>query len=422
MPTPIQALLVVLIVPSGLVFLYWAVVAFYALKYHMIPGRSRIPTARDGLSLPEAAAGADSPTVCVIVPAHNEQEIVGDLARSLARQDYPALRVVFALDRCTDDTKGEVEAGISSIPARSPPIEWELLDITSCPPDWAGKVNAMWTAVNQSRLARDADLLLFADADTTFDPGCVRATAALLENRRLDMLTLLSTLSADRWFERFVQPATALELVRQYPMHKANRPAESRRAFANGQFILCRREPYLRIRGHEAVKFEMFEDVRLAQHIAREGLSAGVFLADGMLRCRMYADWAEFQRGWNRIFSESCNRKPARLRTSAMRSRVIGAIGPVMAVATLALAAALFSNGERSALVLTALVTSAAALIAIMFTLSRVYAASGAPLWLAVTFPFAAWMTGSILRQTAEDLENRKPVIWAGREYVREAR
>src|SRR5204862_6144625 len=92
-----------------------------------------------------------------------------------------------------------------------------------------------------------------ADADTSFTPGCVAASLALMRERKLDLLSLLSTLSFDTWFERIVQPAATLELMRQYPLTLAN-AAMDRRPFANGQFMLFTREAYEDVGGHEAVK------------------------------------------------------------------------------------------------------------------------------------------------------------------------
>jgi glycosyltransferase involved in cell wall biosynthesis len=61
-----------------------------------------VPTLRVGESL----AVADPPTgrVCVIVPAHNESRVIAGLVRSLRAETHPDMRVVLALDRCTDDT------------------------------------------------------------------------------------------------------------------------------------------------------------------------------------------------------------------------------------------------------------------------------------------------------------------------------
>src|SRR5205823_291327 len=95
----------------------------------------------------------------------------------------------------------------------------------------------------------------------------IRACVALLERRRLDLLSLLSTLTCDTWFERLAQPAAGFELVRQYPISRANRRSNPR-AFANGQFMLFRRAAYDAIGGHGAVHDELLEDLALARRLA----------------------------------------------------------------------------------------------------------------------------------------------------------
>src|SRR5690606_35884036 len=142
---------------------------------------------------------------------------------------------VFVLDRCTDDTERILREtlaadGGGATSALDP--RFTILTLTSCPADWAGKVHAIHRGVSDVPAARDADYLLFADADTVFHPSCVRATVALLQHRNLGMLSLLSTLTVHDWFERFVQPAASLELLRQYPLTRANHPTRPR-AFAN---------------------------------------------------------------------------------------------------------------------------------------------------------------------------------------------
>ncbi|MGP1309889.1 MAG: glycosyltransferase, partial [Phycisphaerales bacterium] len=63
-------------------------------------------SARRGLTMPvPRSADGEAKSVCVVVPCYNEEAAVGTLVRSLLAQDYPALRVVFALDRCTDGTR-----------------------------------------------------------------------------------------------------------------------------------------------------------------------------------------------------------------------------------------------------------------------------------------------------------------------------
>ena len=183
--------------------------------------------------------------------------------------------------------------------------------------------------MTQARGAQDADYLLFADADTVFEPGCIAASLALVRQRKLDLLSLISTLTHDTWFERVVQTAAALELMRQYPLLRAN-GLKDRRAFANGQFMLFTRAAYDAIGGHAAVKGALLEDLALARLIVDDRRrNAGVFLAAGLLHCRMYAGWAQFRRGWKRIYTEAADRKASRLSLSAVRVHFLGVVLPL---------------------------------------------------------------------------------------------
>ncbi len=404
METARLILVVVLVIASGGSMLYW-LVAMYRIARTM----STIPTARAGLLLP--ARPGTPLSVCVIIPAHNEEDVITGLVRSLRAQDYPAMRVVLALDRCTDATLVAAREAIES------DERFHVIEITECPVDWAGKVNAVRRGA-ESAAAQNADLLLFADADTLFDPACVRATVAMLEHRNLDMLSLVSTLTATRWHEVLVQPAAGFELMRQYPLVSANRDAD-RRAFANGQYMLFRAAAYRAMGGHEAVHDELLEDLALARLAAHHNRRAGVFLADRMLTCRMYPDWPSFRRGWQRIYTEAANCKPARLAESAWRVRLTGALAPLCPWALLALALTLDrSDVGRVPLAVFGLLSGAvwAAGIAWVYRLSR------APVWAFPGHIAGSWLVARILSDAARDLRRGTPMRWGGREYVREAR
>ncbi len=367
-----------------------------------------LPTARDGLSLPAPKASA-----CVVIPAHNEAQVIGNLIHSLRQQDHTAARFVLALDRCTDDTAAVARAAIG------PDERFEVFEIEECPDDWAGKVNALWTALHRSAHARDADFLLFVDADTTLHPGCVRATVALAEDRKLDLLSLMSTLTSDTWFERLIQPAAAMELMQQYPPLRASR-AENRRAFANGQFILFRAAPYWAFGGHETVQDHLLEDLGISRVAAEEGLAAALLNADGVLICRMYHSWEEFRKGWKRIYTECANRKPRRLNRSAWRVRIVYNGMPVLACA--GLAAAVFGSIEPGWLAVASGVLCSYGLLVWLGAVGLVYHYSAAPLWAAPLHPLASWRVASILREAAHDLIHDRPTEWGGRAYSRVSR
>lgn len=382
---------------------YWGIGLFRLLQARAIP------TATAGLRAADRSPPGQ--TVCVVVPAHNEAAIIGRLVESLRAQDHPRLSVVLCLDRCTDRTAEVAEGAIGGDP------RFEIIPVEACPADWAGKVHAIWAGVQRSAAARSADLLLFADADTRFHPSCVRATAALLQERGLDMLSLLSTLTADRTFERVEQPAAAMELLTQYPIHRANDQAHQR-AFANGQFILVRREAYEALGGHAAVRDELLEDMALARLAADRRLRAGVFVADGLLACRMYDSREAFRRGWKRIYTEAAKRRVGRLDRAAWRLRVFGVAFVLAAAVDLAISFPFGLEGRgwwHASLPAFALAVWLAVVLG-CYRMQRV------PLWAAPAYPLGAWRVASIIAEAAGDLRRRTPTSWAGREYVREVR
>ncbi len=348
-----------------------------------------LPTLRKGLEL--AMANPPTGRVCVVVPAHNEARVIAGFIRSLRAETYPQLRVVLALDRCTDETASLVRTGIAG------DNRFEFIEIDSCPDNWAGKVHAVHAGVTRSLGALQAEYLLFADADTVFEPGCIAASLALMRQRKLELLSLLSTLTHDTWFERVVQTAAALELMRQYPLTRAN-GLKAWRAFANGQFMLFTREAYDAIGGHAAVHRALLEDLALARLIVRQRRRAGVFFAAGLFRCRMYADWTQFRRGWTRIYTEAANRHAARLSFAAWRIRVIGTVLPLWTLGCGLFGALLAASNVRGGWSLFGI--ALVAMLVWLGSLVRIAGVAQAPIWTAPLHVIGAWLTGGLLQQS----------------------
>jgi len=400
--TALDILMFVLIVGSVGCVVYWGAVAGAIFK-----ARRGLPTARDGIAI--ADRSPPSERVCVIVPAHNEAGNIGRLIESLKAQDYDRLTVVLAFDRCTDDTAGVAAEAIGG------DHRFEIVGIDECPEDWAGKVHAAHSGVTRSEHAQDAEVYLFSDADTWFDPACVRATVALANDRGLDMLSLLSTLEGERWFERWVQPAAAFELARQFPLLRVNRTDKGQRPFANGQFMVFKAEAYREIGGHEGVKDAVLEDIAFAQRMKQEGKRGGALMADGILRCGMYGSWGEFVRGWKRIYTESANREVRRLRRYAVRVPILNAGLPAMSLACLVLGLAM---GDPATQVWGGAV-GGLGLVAWVVGVGSMLRVSHAPLWQIPGFAVGSFFVGRIFRQAAEDLETGTPTEWGGKSYVR---
>ena len=367
-----------------------------------------VPTVRAGLAV--ELPPADRPSVSVIIPAHNEQRVIEACARGLLAQDYGPLEVIFVLDRCTDRTQELLD------PIAERHASIRIVRNATCPESWAGKCHAAAVGVGEA----SGDWLLFTDADTQFDPGLVRAAVAMADQRGVDLLSLLSTLTTANWYERIVQPVAGLALLNLYPMDRVNNPTDSR-AFANGQFMLFRREMYERIGGHEAVKDDLLEDIAFARLVNRCGGRGGLLLADGMLVCAMYDSFNAFRTGWKRIFIESCRRRVKRIRKHAVRMLVTGLLLPAAHMGLIVMGMLCLMNGNVS-LGWLALVGGILAWVVQTATLAWAYRLGGTPAIAAVTYPIGSWLLVRILFEAASDLARRAPIRWGGRDYVLEPR
>lgn len=386
--------------------IYWS-----AVLYHIARNTMTVPTARRGLAL---AVPDPAPKVCILVPAHNEEACIGLVAASLCGQEYPRdrLRLVFVLDRCTDRTREALDEAVAKAGGKD---LMEVVELTACAPGFAGKVHALHVG-SQTDSARQAEVLLFVDADTVLDPRLTRAAIALVAERGLGMLSLHSSLTHDTWFERLVQPPAVMELLRQYPLVRANATGARRRAFANGQFILLTRAAYDKIGGHEAVKSAVLEDLELARRAQWNDIPAGLLSSAGLLTCRMYDSMAAMEKGWKRIYIESANLKPGRLRKAAVAAVCTGAVLPAVGIA--GVVAGVMVGGTWVPVGVAGglgLVVWAAALV-------WVYAAARAPVWCVPGYVPGSLLVARILWRAAADLRARRPTEWGGMSYSREAR
>jgi glycosyltransferase involved in cell wall biosynthesis len=406
-PTLISALYVFFLCCAIGSIVYWGAVWIQIWRT-----RRLLPTARDGIAISELTPPTQS--ACVIVPCHNEAGNIAILIQSLKEQDYDRLRVVLALDRCTDNTAGVARDAIGD------DSRFEIVEISSCPDDWAGKVHAAHSGYEKSVHGTKADVLIFTDADTWLDTACVRACMGLLVHRELDFLSLLSTLNAKRWYERIVQPMTAFELARQYPLLRVNRQGKGKRAFANGQFMMFNAQAYQAIEGHIGVRDAILEDIAFARKIEYSGHNGGLLFADDMLRCRMYDTWEEYVRGWKRIYTESANREVSRLNRYALRTPIVCAVLPLGSLILIGLCMIetdLVSQWFR-------MVSCVLGVLGVGMWFAGVgamYRLSRAPLRDIPGAMVGAFLTGWIFRSAARDLTTGTPTLWGGRSYVRQA-
>lgn len=385
-----------------LVTIYWAIVIGRVLR-----SRRLLPSIRAGQST--AAPTTGWPRVSVIVPAHNEERVLADCLTSLMGQDYPDLEVILVLDRCTDRSAELARQAA----ARDPRLK--IIENSHCPEDWAGKC----FAAHRGAEAASGQWLLFTDADTWFHPTLVRASVATALREQTGLLSLLSDLRVKESFEWIAQPVASLNLIRLFPLEKVSR-AYRARPFANGQFLLFDRATYDRIGGHAAVRTDLLEDLAFARQVYAGSERVMVLLSEGLLRCAMYGSAEAFNRGWKRIFTEACRRRPSRLRKNAWLNVISGPMATCAQFGAILTGIVLAMGGKTSLDAIAPLSIGLTSLGVQTITLAWLYRIGSIPMRAVLLYPLGCWQVGRILWEAARDLEARRPIQWGGRAYVLE--
>ncbi len=354
------------------------------------------PTIREGLSIDLD----DFPLVSIIVPAHNEERVINRCAEALRAQSYENVQIIFVLDRCIDSTLDILTKHASEDERVT------IIENDSCPDDWAGKCNAARLGSESAK----GDWLLFSDADTKFDKDLVRCAIASATKRGASLLSLLSSLTTDNFFEKVVQPVASTFLIRLYPVDRVNRK-ENPRPFANGQFLLFKRDAYESIGGHHAVHEALLEDIAFAKAIHNNGNRVQILFADGMLAVSMYANYDAFKEGWKRIYIEACHRNVKRLRESAVISLLFNIGFPLAAIAGIVV-------GQMHSPIL--LWTAVASLFMYGVNVSWLYKMNHASPLFVLFAPIGGVAVAGILFGAAHMLTHRIPIKWGGRSYILE--
>lgn len=213
------------------------------------------------------------PSVCAIIPARNEAELLPITLRSLFLQDYPGtLSIILVDDQSTDDT-----SNIAKKTAESD-NNWQLNVILSqpLPPDWTGKLWAIEQGIIHAQtLTPQPDYFLLTDADIEHDPANLRQLVTKAQQENLDLVSLMVLLQCESFWEKLLIPAFVFFFQKLYPFRWVNDPNNSTAAAAGG-CILIHREALNRIGGIQSIRTALIDDCALANAVKSSNTDKGI--------------------------------------------------------------------------------------------------------------------------------------------------
>jgi glycosyltransferase involved in cell wall biosynthesis len=361
---------------------------------------NRFDRAEPPLRPSDPGAGPRSGRVSVLVAAKDEEKNIAGCVQSLLAQDYPELELIVIDDRSSDATGDAARRAAAGDP------RLRLLRIDELPAGWCGKNHALWRGVEQA----SGEWLCTVDADCRqSSPRTISVAVAFALRHRAQLLSILPVLRMEGFWENVIQPVCgALMAYRFRPDHvnDARMPV----AYANGAFMLFRREAYAAVGGHEAVKNCILDDLRLAERIKSSGHRLRVAICEGLYEVRMYTSVREMIAGWTRIFWGAL--RPRRRLLLASGALLIMGMFPYFAFGGAVLAGAAEARGW-----LAAAVASGLAIVLQLSVVWRVFQRAGGQALLCWTWPIGCAFTMLILLRAWRLHARGASLVWRNTAY-----
>ncbi|MDQ8164882.1 MAG: glycosyltransferase [Gemmatimonadota bacterium] len=251
-------------------------------------GRERRDLSEYAVAVP---SGGATERVSVVIPARNEARNIEPCMRSILATTWPQMELLVVNDN-SDDGTGVIARRVA---ADDPRVT--VIDAPPLPAGWFGKQWACHQAVVQAR----GGLLFFTDADTRHRPELIARMIGAMRARGADMLSIAGQQLAETFWERLMQPQLFTMIVLRYRsvewMSRSTNPLDK---IVNGQCFMLSRAAYDAAGGHERVRENVAEDLRMAQEVCRTGGSVQMLEGPDFIATRMYEGLGELMRGWGK--------------------------------------------------------------------------------------------------------------------------
>ena len=169
------------------------------------------------------------PSISVVVPARNEEQVIAGCVESLVQQEEIA-EIVVVNDQSTDRT-AEIVRGLVAKHSRV-----KMIEVAELPAGWVGKNYAVWLGAREAK----GEWLLFTDADAVHEIHAAARAVEIAREREAALVSFSPEQIMERWYEKALIPYVYCRLAKRFSYEQVNDPAKTAAA-ANGQFLLIRR-------------------------------------------------------------------------------------------------------------------------------------------------------------------------------------
>jgi hypothetical protein len=228
---------------------------------------------------PPAGDPARAPLpVSVLIPARDEERVIGDALRSVLANEGGEFEVLVLDDHSEDATAAIVD----SIANRDGRVR--LIAGGPLPPGWCGKQRACWVLAEEAR----HPVLVFLDADVRLAPDALGRMSAFMATTGADLASGIPRQRTVGLVEKMLIPLIHFVMLGFMPIPSMRRSRMPALSAGCGQLFVVRRDPYLRAGGHAAIRSSRHDGIKLPRLFRAAGFKTDLFDATDVAECRMY--------------------------------------------------------------------------------------------------------------------------------------
>jgi len=359
-------------------------------------------------SMDDAAIKA-LPPVAVMVPARNEATMLPLTMPTICSQDYPDLSCILIDDQSEDDSVNVIAT------LRSAHTNLIVIHGVERPKGWMGKCWALKQAADVAMSDGRDKLLLFTDADIVYHPLAVKTAVKFLLANKYDAVSLIPRCTFGEQVEAIGLAGFISVLANLFPLGWANDPKKKTFALAAGGFILIRKEAYLAIGGHDAVKHQIIEDMNLAKLLKQNDFKIHTRFTQDLITTRMYEGFADMWEGLTKNAYAGMEYRPERFWVGLLVGLLFNVMPPFYLLWSI-----WWIAHSVNAYSIIALIAGAIMNLCMIAIHARTVRFMRLPLWHSLLMPVSAAMYLLISISSAFQHYYRGGNAWKGRRYERE--
>ena len=202
-------------------------------------------------------------SICIMIPARNEEKTILKTLNSIKNQSYENLQVLVIDDNSSDKTRKIVnrfKKGFKKL---------KLLKGKQLPPGWVGKTWALKQAVDQAN-KKFFNYYLFVDSDITFSKNLLKKVIHFSKSEDFLMISLMAKLNCNSFWEKMLIPSFIFFFQKLYPFNYVNDKKKNLAAAAGG-FIFCKASEFKKENLYNKIRNKVIDDCNIAKLLKKKG-------------------------------------------------------------------------------------------------------------------------------------------------------